>query len=52
MESGDQKAVNEHDKLARGQCKLGEGKKIVFQHMLMKTAPYPSVDQPLATDSK
>lgn len=31
---------------------LGEVQKNVFQHMLMKTAPYPSVDQPLATDYK
>lgn len=31
---------------------LGEVKKNVFQRMLMKTAPYPNVDQALATDCK
>lgn len=54
-ESGDQKAGNEHNKLSWGWCMLQgreKKKKKVFQHMLIKTASYPSVDKPLTTDSK
>lgn len=57
--SGNQKAVNEHDKLPWGWSVLqGRGKKTpknttnTLQHMLIETASYPSADKSMINDSK
>lgn len=52
MESGDQKAVSEHDIIIGLVYGVGKGKNHVFQHMLIKIASYHSVDKPLTTDSR
>lgn len=61
--SGNQKAVNEHDKLPWGWSMLqGKKKKTpkntkkhnkhMLQHMLIETASYPSADKSMINDPK